>query len=191
MASKRLTDTMRQRAIWNVLNTTFNDRIEALRARETDLGDRVYRRFMGDHEAAMYSLPAGYFLERESTHIEIAKSDDRDATQRFRLAFSKSRRVPATFFDNWVQYTLKKDDPLVPLLLSLDRDKSELAKEKDALEQKITPVLNSVTTVPKLLEVWPEAKDYLPPEAFETNTAGVPAVLVSELNQAIATAKAA
>ncbi|ELV4980379.1 hypothetical protein SHB81_000001, partial [Escherichia coli] len=44
--------------------------------------------------------------------------------------------------------------------------------------------LNSVTTVKRLIEVWPESKELLPKEADKASTA-LPALRVEDLNKMI------
>ncbi|EEW1948380.1 Nmad5 family putative nucleotide modification protein [Escherichia coli] len=57
------------------------------------------------------------------------------------------------------------------------------AKKKD-IESNVWAALNSVTTVKRLIEVWPESKELLPKEAGKASTA-LPALRVEDLNKMI------
>ncbi|ALX77770.1 hypothetical protein OHJ75_004119 [Cronobacter sakazakii] len=57
------------------------------------------------------------------------------------------------------------------------------AKKKD-IESNVWAALNSVTTVKRLIEVWPESKELLPTEADKPGSA-LPALRVDDLNKMI------
>jgi Nucleotide modification associated domain 5 len=59
----------------------------------------------------------------------------------------------------------------------------QLKKDLDALYVRAVSVIESVTTVKRLIEVWPEVQDFLPEENAGPQ-GGVPAVLVADLNSA-------
>ncbi len=58
----------------------------------------------------------------------------------------------------------------------------ELRDKKRADERRIGTIINSVTTVKRLMEIWPEVKDYLP-ESVSGEGGGVPAHLISDINK--------
>lgn len=58
--------------------------------------------------------------------------------------------------------------------------------EKEALRVKLSALVYSVTTLPRLREAWPECEQFLPNTAPKTvSTAIVPVELVPELNKAL------
>lgn len=76
------------------------------------------------------------------------------------------------------------DDPLVLKFHELLNRETDLDKRCRDLKAKIRAVLNSCTTVKKLLDVWPEAKELLP-EQLEEARPQLPAVQTADLNAAI------
>ena len=60
---------------------------------------------------------------------------------------------------------------------------NELAERRTNLRAEVRAVLNSVTTVSRLLKVWPEAKELLP--AGEQKEVNLPSVQLDKLNEAI------
>lgn len=76
------------------------------------------------------------------------------------------------------------DHPLVLKFHELENRSADLQKRRDTLRQTIRAVLNSCTTVKKLLDVWPEAKELLPTQLEEARST-LPAVQTAELNAAL------
>jgi hypothetical protein len=65
----------------------------------------------------------------------------------------------------------------------VDDAQRELDREQSALRTRAVAVIENVTTVKRLLEIWPEVQDFLPEENAGPQ-GGVPAVLVADLNSA-------
>lgn len=77
---------------------------------------------------------------------------------------------------------LPADHPLSVQFESLELKSKELSKRKSNLESEVRAVLESVTTVGKLLSVWPEAKELIP---AQSQKASLPSVNVETLNTVI------
>lgn len=56
--------------------------------------------------------------------------------------------------------------------------------EKATLITSITSVLDSVTTINKLLQVWPEVREFIPTEPINS-TSNLPVLPITELNKLI------
>lgn len=76
---------------------------------------------------------------------------------------------------------LEGDHPLAARFHELENQEAAIKDRCDALRLKIRAVLNSVTTVKKLLDVWPEAKELLPTQLEEARIQ-LPAVQTASLN---------
>ncbi|MFN0682916.1 Nmad5 family putative nucleotide modification protein, partial [Escherichia coli] len=74
-------------------------------------------------------------------------------------------------------------DTLVPTTYLVDTTLSN-SSDSDQTVQAVRLPLNSVTTVKRLIEVWPESKELLPKEADKASTA-LPALRVEDLNKMI------
>ena len=97
-------------------------------------------------------------------------------------------RVWIEFPENcYLSYTpepLPMGHPLVEEFHVLEADAEQLLDERKVLEAQLRTLLGSVTTVKKLLEIWPEAAELLP-TAEVKSASNLPTVLVSSLNAAI------
>lgn len=76
------------------------------------------------------------------------------------------------------------DHPLVSRFHELHNKESEIDSREESLRQQIKAVIKSCTTVKKLLDVWPEAKELLP-QQLEESRPQLPAVPVAELNKLV------
>lgn len=61
---------------------------------------------------------------------------------------------------------------------------AKVEKRKKDIEATVWAALNSVTTIKRLIELWPESKELLPPEA-ENSRSALPALKVEDLNRMI------
>lgn len=76
------------------------------------------------------------------------------------------------------------DHPLVLQFGQLENRKADLKSKRGTLKQQVQAVLASVTTVKKLLEVWPEAKELLPQNVEEAKPQ-LPALPIADVNALI------
>lgn len=93
------------------------------------------------------------------------------------------------FPDNTARYaisepTVASDHPLAVEFHAMEDAYEEVCERKKVLTAQVMSVLNGVTTIKKLLEVWPEARELLPPNE-QPIISNVPAVLITSLNAAI------
>jgi len=78
---------------------------------------------------------------------------------------------------------LAADHPLTIQFEKLEARQRELSKKKSNLRDEVRAVVDSVTTINKLLTVWPEAKELIPSRAVAAKN--LPSVNVESLNAAI------
>lgn len=78
---------------------------------------------------------------------------------------------------------LATDHPLSVEFYELEDAARAIEKKRDDLKIEVRAAVDSVTTVGKLLSVWPEAKELLPTYAAQPKN--LPAVRVDKLNAAI------
>lgn len=63
-----------------------------------------------------------------------------------------------------------------------DQHSREYHEKRRYLKAKVTAIVESVTTVNRLIQIWPEVVDFLP-EAISDPITGVPAVMIEDLNR--------
>lgn len=191
--AKRLTNSVRVAVIESVLANTFKEKNEALEKHEADIAARIYALVVGGRKPIMDSLPKDYFMHTNTFELAIDGYTDDERPRRMRLRMDTYQPMPAYVGPgSYLQIlTLKPDHVLARMCLDLEAERDRVRDASLALSERLRGVVYSVGTVEKLLEVWPEAKTYLPAEVFAEKTANLPAVLAAELNAAIEAVKAA
>lgn len=193
MASIRLTNSIRETIVSGMLDRKFALDIveiqeieEQLRRAKEELEGVAYSAaFSPEERQRLNSAPAGYFPERDGVY-----GADEDG-QVFFIRFDEKRRIPYENYQRGLPVRIFSDsDPYRKLVFNYEETKTrhdnlqgDLELKRRDLRTKAMGVLNSVTTVAKLVEVWPEVSDFLPEENSGPE-GGVPAVLISDLNQA-------
>lgn len=176
----RLTKEMREYIIAHAMSKAFSARHKAHDKATTALADAVYRR---EYEAVgklAEKLPENWCNTGSEIVIEAAGFDWRGREHKSsRLAMSKSRRMPRHQSSNPVK--IGGAHPLNDMAQAVAEEYKAIRRDKEALRAKLTTLVYSVTTVPRLLELWPECKPLLP-EAPKATTALVPVDLVPEVN---------
>lgn len=185
MKSKRLTESLKESILKKLENSLFGKRIEGIELLREELAEDAWE-YLHDEEKQkfMKSAPEGAFWYTTSLDFRVTDDNDRRVDY-FTLYLKNAKPVFACF---------GRDSKVIEAnsLLHTKREKIEelaekIGKEKKALFMKTRQILNSVTTTGKLLEVWPEAIEYLPEDDIPTEN--LPAVQSTELNALIASLK--
>lgn len=185
MANVKLTNQMRSEILSNATKGAFDAESKALMKAHQELSLRAYDALVPKAvQKALSVLPKDFCYTNDIARVLIAQNERTDA--RVNLMFGKALPLPYS-----IQYD--SDPRIVDAELYRDWIDYKAAEkrqeaESDALIEKIRYALLSVSTVAKLLEIWPEAKAYLPRSAFAMGGSLLPAVIVTGLNEAIAKA---
>jgi len=178
---------MRDIIVAKVLKSTFDDRVLKLKAFENDLANAVLKDTIGKHSDAFYSLPDMFV----------------DSVEYIQPSFAGQRQI-LQFYDENGDVVSQR----VPILLSKYGGKSYAATHKfsavrdifnkksqdykdelSSMNGKIRALVYSCSSLKKLYEVWPEAKEYT--TGMDNPSVPLPAILGSELNSLIRDAKLA
>ena len=81
-------------------------------------------------------------------------------------------------------HTLLADDPLVQEFHDICSEEKANAESWEAVKTSVKAAVHSVTTVAKLLKIWPEAKELLPTYVEESKDQ-LPAIQVADLNKLV------
>lgn len=66
----------------------------------------------------------------------------------------------------------------------LNKKESKIKKKESEIEANVQAALNSVTTIKRLIEIWPESKELIPTD-ISKSTSTLPALQVEDLNKLI------
>lgn len=188
--STRLTNPLRDRIVANALaKAGITAAEEALQVKRFAWAEAVRAKINGapDDELLKLEAKAAKALTLLPEHLrpddgEILLRRDYDYVNLAGLSicvkFAEKRIVPRP------KCAIPADDPLVQQFHDLDAEEKDLRDRRSTIRAQVRAVLNSVTTVKKLLAVWPEAKELLP-ENLEEAKVNLPALAVNDLNTMI------
>lgn len=211
MASQRLTKAVKEDIINSVINRTLGDRQTALRLKEEQLAELVYQViYTADERAMMMSLPQGWMGEVHTMDIRFdfdvlgdpklvqdVKSDkfERGTIRikhyygnELRMRFTSCRRVPMKDHHRTQELNEEQARKIAGPTAEVLRESVAIEISRRDLRNKVETILAQCSTDKKLLELWPEAAQYLP-EELKQSPAYLPAITAKKLNNLIAVLK--
>jgi len=154
MKSVRLTKEMRLKILSRLLGHAFGKRESELQADDEAFGLAVYEDVYEPLvRRRMRSLPDGFMMKRG--HLKAAFGGQQDQVAWKGLLPTAS----AHEYDRAKSYPA--DHPLSLKHDELEKRRGRLRAEKDGVRSQIRGVLESVTTLRQLAEVWPEASSFV------------------------------
>lgn len=204
MSSIRITAELRDGIVANALTQRFASVKLQIAEQDEKVRQLTKVRDQAGYEAAfcetdrkrLASAPEGWFPK--DTKVKVAVEETNEVIE---ITFAEAQRVPYEVHNNrhgtHIASIIKPDHPYMAARNAVRDAKAILeAMQKDLTEQerglraKVKAVVESVTTVGRLVEVWPEVSDLLP-EVHAGPKGTLPATLISDLNAEIGLSKAA
>ena len=181
----RLTQSMRDTIERRLLDHRFAAEEKAIKEERAALGEAVYRDLYPKKVLdQMEALPNGWLPESQS--ISVRFGDGIGNYQGFR--FEQSRRLQERHEGTAKVYDEKA--PLAKRYAALKDREAALKSDTQEASKKARAVLNSVTTLKRLVEVWPEVAPFVK-GLGDDGSKGVPAVPIKELNETLNLKRAA
>ncbi|CCG43362.1 Nmad5 family putative nucleotide modification protein [Magnetospirillum molischianum] len=177
----KLTNFDRDQIVGAVLKDAFDARNQAHQDEGYALGMSIYADVFGEKMIGqMNALPDGWLPTIKVVKVMIAGAWTE-------LVLSDFVRVLASRNGHCLK-SYEATDPLAERFTAWANAGEEIRVQKSELRNKVRALVYSVTTVKKLIEVWPEAVNYLPKKTVPVK---LPAVCGSDLNSLIADLKEA
>ena len=200
MASNRLTNSIRQSIVTDLIKHAFLDRAQAQLDAECLLIKQIWDDIIGTKQSILDSAPTGWFQKDNGFKIAI----DREVTRlNLITGFSsgyncKLRRVGARrddIFDITMPYNAtrgsclknyKSDSILGKRLQDLTASHDLLSEAIDSSQRTAIVTLNSVSSIAKLVDIWPECAVFAEPYRINGEQRAIlPAIPRAELNAAL------
>lgn len=197
MTSTRLTTDIRNRLTNDILRHRFAADVDALIVAQGEFALKVYNDiFSANKQEAMNSLPEGWLPESHDIGAQFGYSD---GGGRFaRLWFSgyltgilgrlqtrqDDGRITKRVLASKSHGAAKVYDPSHPLAIEFGRLRNRTKDLKSAAteaEQSVTVALNKVTTISRLIEIWPEVETFA--RKYEVGAPSLPALPTNTLNE--------
>jgi len=169
----RLTMAMKDQIVSKVLAETIDKRIKERLEAEKAFGDSVVKFIYEPYAELMEQLPSTAFSTDDS--VMVRWSDDRYA---YKFVSTNGHKA---FYRN-LQLDTNRKSTWMKILNNLETQKDELNQQRRDLSHELRQVVNSVTTVKRLLEVWPEGKKWIE-EVCLNITPNLPMVTTDNLNK--------
>lgn len=177
----RLTNALKDQIVDAAAKKAFGERERLLKERKNQLAMSVY--------ALHYPLPLQEIMTTMQTKMGNRPFSMSDSFygqsfggRRQYLHLPQEKPFFAERLDPKYEY-LDVDHPLTLEFNAISNADDDLKAEDKKLRSEVRAILNSVTTVKRLLDVWPEVKDLLPnlekPEVY------LPAVQIDKINATI------
>lgn len=204
--ARLLNNDLRERTVQKVIRDTFAEREAGLKRAVAAFAGLAYVKLVDPHFLAVVNnLPPEWFLRTDSIEItwtEPSKKGRSDMVHSLisplHLLDESSRQEKYVFFMSGVapfpSCSLKhfassatlsldgsEDEPVLRKIYDgMVETARAIVKEREAMQQQLRNLLASCRTVERFVEIAPELKSFIPPEAF-AERAPMPAPIVGTL----------
>ena len=176
----KLTNKIRQEIVDKVISDKFDKSIGKIETEMNKLSLQIYNdNISKKYRDLMEKLPSNYFQNSSSIcvkgKINIAELlfGRRSSFGALQLKLPKSKPLP-----EYLQYSDFTLSPKIEQKLNrLDFEAKNILSKKKSIEQELTIILHSCTTINQLLGIWPEGEKYI-----EVKTKNLPSVTSHKLN---------
>ncbi len=152
MGSIRLTNDIRRIILKRLDEHAFAKREAELKAEEHALAERIYAAsYSPKVRAAMEALPKGILPTRDDVWIYV---DGRH------LAPDLPSERPCADDTERHRFAVLGSDPIGAATLAHYKKVTTLANDRDKARREAAGVLNSISTLTKALEIWPEIESF-------------------------------
>ncbi|SUA63435.1 Uncharacterised protein [Oligella urethralis] len=186
----RLNKTIRQEIVQTALIKAFSKRKEELKQNLIKFADELYDFTYGETVSKFKNAPPEWLYYNNTARID-APGFSYKTTEKT-LNYDLYLTVPKAFpihFDYGNKIKLTPEHPLFDKSQELVHTHMDLWAEEEALEAKLNSIVNSVSTLKQLLEIWPECANILPKDISPAPLAIVPISLINDVNKALGMAK--
>jgi hypothetical protein len=176
MSYQRITADLRDNIIAR-LKEQFQPKLDELAELEHQIAEKIYEEMMGPHAVIMASLPEGWLPTYSNVTVQSKESDFRET-----FKFSHPKRFTATAGS----YHRKPSEQLLKLCKQFTEDEQNIKNIKSEAIKEAQRIIGSVTTVNRLVEVWPEIASVIKDIGEDPQpTSQVPAPLLDKLNEVL------
>lgn len=182
MASIKLNKRMRD-AIVDDLTSNLQKEVDVINRESAALAKMLYDEiFSADQQKLMKSLPEGWLTTFDSFFVLSTVEDRRRVV--LKLPFRERRPYNMDTYRG--EGTFKKYPRFGKAFRDWERRYEEARKRLTDAKRKATAVVNSTTTVARLLKVWPEAEAAIKRNVGAANSVGTTLALpIAELNSVL------
>lgn len=172
----RITNAIKDALVTALLSRAFKTKCEAVMSRWDNWSEEVYKDVLGKDLDKINSLPEGWL--RTDTDMSVKLGNDVikvyfgggphwSLPSAFKSAGISSRKSIAKRLPNKMINAVTKiydvDHPIAAAHETIRRDEVDLSKEIEDAARTTKAVIDSVSTVKRLIAVWPEVDEFARP----------------------------
>jgi len=176
MASRRITNDLKT-TIWeNMRKKVFGERLKTLSRNKVEFADFVYgEMYTEDQIKMMKEAPDGAFVMSNTVKFHNDSGNRKESTMSVARPFFyiDSDNWKGRFFPNASHVFVKNE--------IIFKKSQEIEKEERKLHSSVMSAMAGITTLKKLLEVWPEVTNYLPSEDAPVYLPAIPFAGINEM----------
>lgn len=178
--SVRLTESMRDSILVQLMNHRFEKERKAIKNRENEIGLSIYRAaYDAKTSKQMNSLPEGWLPVTNSVRFSVSGYSHS-------VSLMDCVRVPMADHHRTILRLNGEDDRAVKYQ-QFRVDENALRKAEEECKAEAKRVLHQCSTVASLLKAWPEIKPFVDElELGEVDAKKLPAVIPADLNKKLA-----
>ena len=150
----RLTNQLKREILSAIMAKSFNNRRKQLKAERTELADRIWEDKYGRYRDAIALIPKDLLKSRKDFRVHVQGMDME------LLVMSEERVLPPPDWSSPPLIEISPKSSAAKTLQKIVQREDELKEEERALRTEIQGILNSVTTIKRLHEVWPESAEH-------------------------------
>lgn len=200
MATTKLTNHIRESILKDLLAYAFLERAQAQIDAECDFSTAVFEDVYSKHLDMIKSAPDGFFamdddfkvyFDYECQRLDFGCGFDFNVPADWRSFGVKNRenanrRMPSGARSNQAIKRYDLDHAMTVKFLKLKADREALKLEIERTSRTAKATLASVSTISKLIDVWPEARVFAEKYAVQGEAKAIlPAIPRRELNNAL------
>jgi len=174
MQSEKLNLILRRQITDNVCKKAFEKKLLAAHKARAVAGDAFYRAILGHNFKAVQRLPESYFVMSRCTRVAYSSAEITE------VGFTKAQRLPTGFSHMAVNFNKAHESRIA--YVKAHNALENLEVEANAFRIKIDALCASVNSTKRLVEIWPEAKPFIPAPTYIPSQ--LPVTLISDINAA-------
>ncbi len=181
--SIKLNKSHRTRIRYELMKGKFTERTEAVTELENKLAYDVYKQSLGANYKKFMDCPRGWFEKRSDFRVRFGGMDTRIEFGEEKNGDTIYEPLPDSMCGWGIAIGVyDAEHKFTKRWVKIDAEKQAIDKEMRTMENEIDAVTESVTTVNKLRDTWPEIADVVNTVVGENKTT-LPAVNLKGLNK--------
>lgn len=179
MKSVKLNSYIRDSITKHVLEkTNYHNELKKLNDQRLTAEEVYSSLYSKKVQEQMYSLADGWLPETDSLSLNLGGMS-------CYLYFKDKEKKRVFYKHKGERIVFAADHKLTIKFRDIEDKINTVTRDFYSYKSKVEATLRSVTTTAKLLVVWPELAEIVPPEVFVYDEPSLPAVCVSDLNKQI------